>query len=298
MLLIVRYLLMFRGLANGSCNIQTNAVFSKCYVLELAINQKTTRKIEIGSIMKNVFLYPGQLVASAEPAKIVTILGSCVAVLLYESERKIGGMCHYLLAKPKDNDVSTSRYGSHAIPKLIEQILMRGGDIKHLKAKIYGGGEVLNNTIGANIGSDNIRIAKDLLREHKIPILEELVGGKVGCRIEFYTENFQVEHQFHREKENEIDLAGTKKQLLVNSAKVLIVDDSATVRNIFSKTLGKSPKIIVVGTAVDAYDARDKIVKLKPDVITLDVEMPRMKGVEFLEKLMAHHPMPVIMVHH
>jgi len=78
--------------------------------------------------------------------------------------------------------------------------------------------------------------------------------------------------------------------------KVLIVDDSAVVRKIFSQQLDKDPGIQVVGTAPDPYVARDKIVKLKPDVITLDIEMPRMDGITFLRHLMKHYPLPVIVV--
>ena len=78
--------------------------------------------------------------------------------------------------------------------------------------------------------------------------------------------------------------------------KVLIVDDSAVVRSILSSELSKHKDIEVVGTAVDPYMARDKIVKLRPDVITLDIEMPRMDGLSFLAKLMKHLPMPVVVV--
>jgi len=78
--------------------------------------------------------------------------------------------------------------------------------------------------------------------------------------------------------------------------KVLIVDDSAVVRKIFSQQLAKDNGIQVVGTAPDPYVARDKIVRLKPDVITLDIEMPRMDGLTFLKHLMAHYPLPVIIV--
>ncbi len=78
--------------------------------------------------------------------------------------------------------------------------------------------------------------------------------------------------------------------------KVLIVDDSALVRNILSKGLSTDPAIQVVGTAKDPYMARDMILKYRPDVLTLDVEMPRMDGVEFLRKLMPQYPIPVVMV--
>ncbi len=78
--------------------------------------------------------------------------------------------------------------------------------------------------------------------------------------------------------------------------KVLVVDDSAIVRKIFNKELSKTKGIQVIGTAPDPYIARDKIVKLKPDVITLDIEMPRMDGITFLKKIMRYYPLPVIIV--
>ena len=78
--------------------------------------------------------------------------------------------------------------------------------------------------------------------------------------------------------------------------KVLVVDDSAIVRKIFTEELSRERGIEVIGTAPDPYVARDKIVKLKPDVVTLDIEMPRMDGITFLKKLMKYYPLPVIIV--
>jgi two-component system chemotaxis response regulator CheB len=78
--------------------------------------------------------------------------------------------------------------------------------------------------------------------------------------------------------------------------RVLVVDDSALVRRILSEALDRHPDIEVVGTATDPYVARERIVALRPDVVTLDVEMPRMDGLSFLAKLMQHFPLPVIVV--
>lgn len=78
--------------------------------------------------------------------------------------------------------------------------------------------------------------------------------------------------------------------------RTLIVDDSATIREVISATLSRDPEIEVVGVAGDPLEAREAIKALNPDVITLDVEMPKMSGVEFLEKIMRLRPMPVIMV--
>lgn len=78
--------------------------------------------------------------------------------------------------------------------------------------------------------------------------------------------------------------------------KVFIVDDSAIVRKIFSEEISKESDMEVIGTAPDPFVARDKIVHHKPDVMTLDIEMPRMDGLTFLKKIMKHYPLPVLIV--
>src|SRR5262249_15581209 len=78
--------------------------------------------------------------------------------------------------------------------------------------------------------------------------------------------------------------------------RVLIVDDSAIVRKILSDTLMAEADLEVVGAAPDPYVARDKILALDPDVITLDIEMPRMDGLTFLRKLMQYHPLPTVVI--
>ena len=81
-----------------------------------------------------------------------------------------------------------------------------------------------------------------------------------------------------------------------NPVRVLIVDDSALIRKLLTELLSSDPEIEVLGTAQDPFVAREKIKQLNPDVITLDIEMPRMDGLEFLRRLMALRPMPVVMV--
>ena len=81
-----------------------------------------------------------------------------------------------------------------------------------------------------------------------------------------------------------------------NPIRLLVVDDSALARRLITDCLAPFPDIEIVGTAVDPYVARDKILLLKPDVITLDIEMPRMDGITFLKAIMKHRPMPVIIL--
>lgn len=82
----------------------------------------------------------------------------------------------------------------------------------------------------------------------------------------------------------------------MDKIRVLIVDDSAVVRSVLAELLSAEASIEVVGAAVDPYDARDKIKQLKPDVLTLDIEMPKMDGITFLKNLMKLNPMPVVML--
>lgn len=78
--------------------------------------------------------------------------------------------------------------------------------------------------------------------------------------------------------------------------KVLVVDDSIVFRELLVQNLSKDPAIQIVGTAEDPFEARDAILKYKPDVMTLDIELPRMSGIEFLHKLMPQYPMPVVVI--
>jgi chemotaxis response regulator CheB len=82
----------------------------------------------------------------------------------------------------------------------------------------------------------------------------------------------------------------------MNKIRALIVDDSQVIRNVLTEILNSSPLIEVVGAAEDPYVARELIKKLNPDVLTLDIEMPRMDGITFLRNLMRLRPMPVVMI--
>lgn len=82
----------------------------------------------------------------------------------------------------------------------------------------------------------------------------------------------------------------------MSAVKVLVVDDSATMRGLITAVLRRDPEIAVIGQAGDPLEAREAIKRLNPDVVTLDVEMPNMNGLAFLEKIMRLRPMPVVMV--
>ncbi len=142
------------------------------------------------------FLYPSTLFVSKEPYVVKTILGSCVAICLWDPVSQIGGINHYMLPNWNGNDLASPKYGDIAIDKLIERMVQLGARRSDLKAKIFGGGELIQS--GANgtlIGERNIRLARMILEGKKIPIIASSTGGKKGRKILFFTDSGEVRHK-------------------------------------------------------------------------------------------------------
>ncbi|HPG41138.1 MAG TPA: chemotaxis protein CheD [bacterium] len=134
------------------------------------------------------YLYPGVIFAHREPHIVTTVLGSCVAVCLWDSVLNIGGINHYMLPLWNGNGLSSPKYGIIAIQKLIEKMQDLGSKKSNLKAKVFGGAKVLQtNTSHLDIGKGNIHIAEKLLEEEHIPIISASVGGEQGRKLRFFT---------------------------------------------------------------------------------------------------------------
>lgn len=249
--------------------------------------------------MNSHYLFPGKMAAFKEETIISTLLGSCVAVAIFDPTTRIGGLNHYLLATGFGSEVLNSRYGAFAIPALVDECVRLGANRGKLQAKIYGGANVISvSSLGDGVGKRNIEIAENLLKDLNIPIVERNLAGEHARTIKMNTANFDILH--HSSKDNSsterpVDVSGFRPLNIAKNIKVLVVDDSATVRTLFTNIFTKSG-LEVVGAAADAYQAREMILNKKPDVMTLDIEMPKMSGVMFLEKIMKHHPIPVVMV--
>nr|BFD69062.1 hypothetical protein HAGR004_40840 [Bdellovibrio sp. HAGR004] len=249
--------------------------------------------------MNTHYLFPGKFAAFKEETVISTLLGSCVAVAIYDPTTHIGGLNHYLLPEGMPDERPNARYAVSAIPMLIDECVRLGANRSKLQAKIYGGANVISvSNLGDGIGKRNIEVAEKMLRDMGIPIIEKNVAGESARTIKVNTSNFNVVHNSSKESGNvdkPVDVSGFKPLSIAKTVKVLIVDDSATVRTLFTNIFAKSG-LEVVGAAADAYQAREMILNKKPDVMTLDIEMPKMSGVMFLEKIMKHHPIPTVMV--
>jgi len=143
------------------------------------------------------FLYPAALFASKTPHMVTTILGSCVAVCLYDPVLKIGGINHYMLPLWNGQGLASPKYGNIAIERLVEKMLSLGCLKNNLQAKLFGGGEVIQTSVTQfNIGARNIKLALEMLEELKIPIIGQSVGGKLGRKILYNTETFEIKQKF------------------------------------------------------------------------------------------------------
>lgn len=131
-----------------------------------------------------VYLAPGLLYASAEAAQVTTILGSCVAVCLWDPLERVGGMNHFLLPEGAPR---SPRFGKSAVPLLIERVLELGARRSQLKAKVFGGACVLEAfRAGAQtLGVRNVEAARERLRSEEIRVVGEDVGGDLGRKLVF-----------------------------------------------------------------------------------------------------------------
>ncbi|OQX97059.1 MAG: chemotaxis protein CheD [Bacteroidetes bacterium 4572_128] len=154
------------------------------------------------NINGNIFLYPSSIFVSKKPNFIITILGSCVSVCLFDFRLKIGGINHFMLPFWNKENLASPRYGDIAIEELIKKMKINGAKRENLKAKLFGGAKVLENMENKNslkqgkVGMRNITIARKILKEEKISIIGSSTGGYYGRKIIFNTNTGEVRMKF------------------------------------------------------------------------------------------------------
>lgn len=138
--------------------------------------------------LQRIFLYPANVQVSAKPVCLATLLGTCVAVCLWDLKTKVGGMNHYLLPLWNGDGLASPKYGNIAIERLIEKMEYYGAERRNMVAKVFGGrAQSEAGSVAYNIGIRNAQIAKQMLAEYNIPVIAENVGGKYGMNIRFDT---------------------------------------------------------------------------------------------------------------
>jgi len=138
----------------------------------------------------SIYLHPGHLVVSAAPRTLMTILGSCVAVCLWDLSTRVGGMVHFLLTESSGSASESARYGDVAVPMLVRELKKYGGNPRFAKAKVYGGACVLRafrREDGDHLGARNVAVAKAALRAANINVVEEDTLGTLSRKVVFDT---------------------------------------------------------------------------------------------------------------
>lgn len=253
--------------------------------------------IETG--LPRTFLLPGEAKFSREPHIISTLLGSCVAVCLHDREKQFGGMNHYMLDVFRPTTRFTDgKFGDRAIAGLLRVAEHSGVRPGALVASVYGGAAVVGPAMpsqaeeAGGIGHANIAVAHALLRKAGIPIVAENTGGQLGRKIHMNT----ATNEIVVEQINRRDIEDRAAAPRGGRTKVLIVDDSSTVRYLIRGVIESAPDLEVAGEAADPYEARELILATDPGVLCLDIIMPRMDGHTFLKRIMRYKPIPTVVV--
>jgi len=140
----------------------------------------------------DVTIHIGQIHVATEPTVIKTVVGSCIAVCLFDPVLRLGGMNHFLLPTPSNGDRSAdlARFGIHAMELLIGALQKVGGDRHRLQAKVFGGGHVLAVSSPMNsVPAQNIRFIQQFMASERIPVRGWDLGGYLPRRVHFYTDS-------------------------------------------------------------------------------------------------------------
>lgn len=137
---------------------------------------------------KSYYIQPGYIFVSKEPYILSTVLGSCVAICIWDRKYGYGGMNHYIYNKPLKGDRRTTEYGSVSIPHLIKLMKNMGSNLKDLKVHMIGGAKSTYMP-GSTVGKDNIMIAEKILLYYDLEIVTRDTGGIVGKKVVFNNKN-------------------------------------------------------------------------------------------------------------
>jgi len=137
------------------------------------------------------YLLPGDLHAAAEPCQITTILGSCVAICLWDARRRAGGMNHFLLPASRPERDPSMRFGDLATAELLERLLALGCRRQSITAKLFGGAALFQSPgrYSASLGAKNVASALLMMKNARIPVIANETGGHHGRKIVFNTDD-------------------------------------------------------------------------------------------------------------
>ena len=234
------------------------------------------------------FLFPGEYAITGENMSLSTVLGSCVSCCIKNSKNRQSAITHTV--HPNQPDPPTKPIGFYAdagLRHVIEEMFKADSNPANYNVQVFGGSNSFKNIdIQFRMGRKNLESTYSVLDEYGLAITHRQVGGVSGMKITFDT--------FLNHVHVEMGQALIEKPN--SNIRLLIVDDSPSMRKIFAKILDGVPELEICGEASNAHEARDMIVRLSPDVVFLDILMPGIDGMSLLQKVMIYKPLPIILI--
>ena len=247
--------------------------------------------------MENVILYPGQTLVTQDSVEVHSTLGSCVEVVLHDPVRRITGMSIFVQPEPDcEHTIRSARYGCFSLTRMLEKMCALGADPQRLLARVLGG-STQNDTQSRTtaVGKKNIDFALSWLRQSRIPVVSSELGGLRARNVVVHTNQFTV-RQTLRENSSDLESAYGNFKALIKKVRVIVVENSPSVRATLIRLLEQHDHVDVVGAAADAYEARELLVEHQPDLVLIAFDLPKVSGVDFLQRLMKYFPIPVVMM--
>lgn len=144
------------------------------------------------------YLLPSAIFVSNKEFVVDTILGSCVALCIYDTKLKIGGINHYMLPYWNGEGLASPKYGNIANEKLVEKLLSLGASKSNMIAKVFGGANQMTSVI--SVGERNVLVAKEQMEMYGIRVVAENIGGTIGRKLRFNTHTNEVLMKFLSKK--------------------------------------------------------------------------------------------------
>ena len=160
--------------------------------------ERSSRGITDHTKLGTHYLHPAALHASVRPHLVTTVLGTCIAVCLWDSSLKIGGINHFMLPYWNGDGLASPKYGNIAMERLYQKMLSLGATHGTMIAKVFGGRAHNEGDSVFNIGERNAKLAFDFLKQYGIEIRAQSVGGPHGRKLQFLSETGEVRMKYIR----------------------------------------------------------------------------------------------------
>ena len=242
----------------------------------------------------------GQILLGEAPSVLVSVLGSCVGVALYDPVRRCGALAHIVLPRAEGRTAAPGKFADTAVPAAIEQLEAAGASRRRLQAQLAGGAAMFASNGPLHIGEANLNAVVAALAEAGIPVVGRHVGGRQGRRIRFATDTGAATVQVAGATHPSVTLAALPSihsalEHEINMKTLLIADDAPIIR-LLIRDAAEAEGWHVVAEAANGREAAERYAEHRPDAVTLDLVMPEYDGLYALRAIRGQDPHAQVVV--